>query len=286
MKQTLIASAVASAFLFSAAPVLADDAPAAAPAAAPAPPYTITTNVYGVSDYYFRGITQTWHKPAIQGGLDYVATSGLYAGVWGSNVSNNTYPGGSGLEFDYYGGYNGHFNDDWGYTVGGHGYYYPGADYSSSSTFVINGQKFNTFEGNIGLSYKFMSVKYSYMFTNWFGIDKTTGFTDDSKGTGYLEFNLAYEFIPTYTVNFHAANTNVSKAKAVDLAGGTHSLDYSDYLIGVTKAFDGGYSASLAWAKSTYSDTFFWKPTASFASSQTLSDPGSSRLILSVGRTF
>ena len=273
MKQTLIASVVASAFLVSAGTAVAADA--AAPA--PPPPYTITTNVYGVSDYYFRGITQTWHKPAIQGGVDYVATSGWYAGLWGSNVSNNSYPGGSGLEVDYYGGYNGKFSDDWGWTLGGHGYYYPGAN---TNAVLGPDNTFDTFEVNAGLSYKIVSVKYSYMLTDWFGINKKLGFTDDSKGTGYLEANLAYEFTPTYTLNLHAANTNV-KAKL-----GTHSLDYSDFLIGVTKAFDGGYSASLAWAKSTYKDSFFWKPTFSFASAQSISDPGEGRLILSVGRAF
>jgi uncharacterized protein (TIGR02001 family) len=115
MQKTLLAIAVASVFS-SPALVLADDA------AAPASPWTVTTNVYGVSDYYFRGITQTWHRPAIQGGVDVAHSSGWYAGLWGSNVSNNQYPGGSGLEFDYYGGYNGKFSDDWGWTAGGHGY--------------------------------------------------------------------------------------------------------------------------------------------------------------------
>lgn len=282
MNKNLIATAVASTLFVSAITAFADDAPTAAPAAA-ASPWTVTTNINGVSDYYFRGITQTWHKPAIQGGADFVHSSGWYAGIWGSNVSNNTYPGGSGLEFDYYGGYNGKINDDWGWTVGGHGYYYPGADLINSAPgqYAGTSDKLNTFEANIGLSYKFASIKYSYMLTNWFGIDKAAGFSDDSKGTGYLEFNLAYEFIPTYTLNFHAANTNVNGAKL-----GSHSLDYSDYLIGVSKAFDGGWTSSLAWAKSTYSDSTFYKPTASFASTQTLSDPGEGRLILSVGRTF
>ena len=283
MKKTLIATAVTGALLTFAASAMAEDAAAAAPAA-PASPWTITTNVYGVSDYYFRGITQTWHKPAIQGGVDVAHSSGWYVGAWGSNVTNNTYPGGSGLEFDYYGGYNGKINDDWGWTAGGHGYYYPGADVNKGS-FPAPDQRFNSFELNVGASYKFMSVKYSHFVTDWFGINKHTGFTDDSKGTGYFEFNLAYEFIPTYTVNFHAANTNV-KAKAVDLTGSTHSLDYNDYLLGVTKAFDGGWSLSAAYVKANYSDQFFYKPTVSFTNSDTLADPGSGRLIVSVGRVF
>ena len=46
---------------------LAEDAPKAPEP--PKAPYTLSANVYLVSDYFFRGITQTWGKPAIQGGF-------------------------------------------------------------------------------------------------------------------------------------------------------------------------------------------------------------------------
>jgi uncharacterized protein (TIGR02001 family) len=294
VRKLFIASAVASAFALPATPLLAADAPAAAPAA-PKSPWTITTNVYGVSDYYFRGITQTWHKPAIQGGADVAHDNGFYAGVWGSNVSNNTYPGGSALEFDYYGGYNGKFNDDWGWTVGGHGYAYPGANFNKS--FFCGGatcgdSKFDSFEWNVGANYKFVSVKYSQMITNWFGVSqdmKVNGaplFSSDSKGSSYLEANVAYEFVPTWTLNLHAAHTKVRTTTTA--AFGTAGLDpsYSDYLLGVTKGFDGGWAVSLAYAKSHYKSSAYWKPTFSFANTDSLSDPGDGRLILSAGRTF
>ncbi len=46
----------------------------------------ITGNASVVSDYNWRGITQTAGDPAIQGGIDYAHESGFYAGAWGSNV--------------------------------------------------------------------------------------------------------------------------------------------------------------------------------------------------------
>ena len=286
MQKTLIAAALAGLF---AIPAMADTAPAAP--AAPAPVYTVTTNVNAVSDYYFRGITQTWHKPAIQGGADFVHTNGLYAGVWGSNVSNNAYPGGSALEFDYYGGYNGKINDDWGYTVGGHGYMYPGANYSKASTAgsqaksgtPIVDQSFDSFEVNVGASWKFVSVKYSYFLTDWFGANQNTSsnYSGSSKGTGYLEANVAYEFIPTWTLNLHAAQTNVKGA-----ASGTTDAGYKDFLVGVTKGFDGGWSAQLAYLKSTYKNNGIYKPTYSYANGDQLTDPGEGKLILTLGRTF
>ena len=46
-----------------------------------------SANVGFTTDYIFRGISQTSGNPAVQGGIDYAHASGLYAGVWGSNVS-------------------------------------------------------------------------------------------------------------------------------------------------------------------------------------------------------
>ena len=112
---------VAALFAATALPgfALAEDAPK--PPEPPKPPYSLSANVFLVSDYYFRGITQTWGKPAIQGGFDFVHDSGIYLGTWASNVSGNQFAGGS-LEWDFYGGYKNKINDD--FTLGAGLYYY------------------------------------------------------------------------------------------------------------------------------------------------------------------
>jgi uncharacterized protein (TIGR02001 family) len=46
----------------------------------------VTGTVTVVSDYDFRGITQTSQDPALQGSIDYSHDSGFYVGAWGSNV--------------------------------------------------------------------------------------------------------------------------------------------------------------------------------------------------------
>ena len=81
----------ASLLALSSLPAFAEDKPADPPKA----PYTLSANVFLVSDYFFRGITQTWGKPAVQGGFDFVHDSGIYLGTWASNVSSNEFPGGS-----------------------------------------------------------------------------------------------------------------------------------------------------------------------------------------------
>ena len=62
---------------------------------------SVSANVSFASDYIWRGMTQS-DGPAIQGGFDYEAESGFYAGIWGSNVNFND---GAGSELDYYFGY-------------------------------------------------------------------------------------------------------------------------------------------------------------------------------------
>jgi len=61
----------------------------------------VSANVSFTSDYIWRGMTQT-DAPAIQGGFDFSADNGFYAGIWGSNVNFNN---GAGSELDYYFGY-------------------------------------------------------------------------------------------------------------------------------------------------------------------------------------
>lgn len=64
---------------------------------------TASGNVSAVTDYRFRGVTQTQNDPAVQVGFALTHESGLYAGVWGSNVNF----GGADphLELDPYVGY-------------------------------------------------------------------------------------------------------------------------------------------------------------------------------------
>ena len=63
----------------------------------------VAFNVGVVSDYVFRGASQTDEEPAIQGGIDITAGS-FYAGVWGSNVD---FFDDTDAEVDFYGGFRG-----------------------------------------------------------------------------------------------------------------------------------------------------------------------------------
>ena len=76
MRKTLVALSMAAA----AAVPQAVSAQTAAPAAAPSSNHTFTGNVGLFSEYRFSGISQTFAKPAFQGGFDYSHASGIYLG--------------------------------------------------------------------------------------------------------------------------------------------------------------------------------------------------------------
>ena len=73
-------------------------------------PHSFSTSVTLVSDYVFRGVSQTEDAPALQASLDYAHESGLYLGVWGSNVDFGDDTD-EHLELDYYVGFAGSVGD-------------------------------------------------------------------------------------------------------------------------------------------------------------------------------
>ena len=86
----------------SATPAFADDA---APTAPP-PPVTINGTVAVVSDYRFRGVSQTDKQFAIQGGLTVTHESGFYLSAWGSSTSGYVVAAANAKqEIDLIGGY-------------------------------------------------------------------------------------------------------------------------------------------------------------------------------------
>lgn len=65
---------------------------------------SLDLNIGAYSDYHSRGMSQTQNDPAIQGSVTLSHSSGLYAGVWSSNVDFG-YGSKTRQEIDYYAGY-------------------------------------------------------------------------------------------------------------------------------------------------------------------------------------
>jgi uncharacterized protein (TIGR02001 family) len=126
MKTILLSSTMAFAFL--ATPVLAADMPVKAPPMAPAAesPWDLAFGAGLMSDYNFRGITQSDHRPSETAYFEprYNATKDLqfYVGVSGEGID---FPNHAAGEVDFYGGVRPTF-DKLALDFGAWYYYYPG----------------------------------------------------------------------------------------------------------------------------------------------------------------
>ncbi|OGA01228.1 MAG: hypothetical protein A2Z64_13260 [Betaproteobacteria bacterium RIFCSPLOWO2_02_67_12] len=229
MRKTLISFSVAAAL---ASPILAS---AQAPAA-PASPHTLAGNAGLFSSYRFRGIDQTFGKPAIQGGIDYSHASGLYAGNWNSNVSEGAGFPAANLEMDFYGGWKKSFGD-FGLDVGFIYYYYPGSDanlaagtsFASPHTTKTHTGRVDNKEIYIGGSWKWFSLKYSHATDDYFSLPGT-------KGSNYLDLSANYDLGNGWGVNGHVGSFKLKGWSAgTDLTNG----DYTDWKLGVTKDVNG-----------------------------------------------
>jgi uncharacterized protein (TIGR02001 family) len=99
--------------------------PAMAQDTAPPPAFTVNGSATVVTDYRFRGISQTNLKAAVQGGLTVTHSSGVYLSVWGSSIDDYI-AAGSDQEMDLIAGYSHTFKNGVKIDGGVLYYYYPG----------------------------------------------------------------------------------------------------------------------------------------------------------------
>lgn len=288
----------------------AEEAPAAKPAESD---WAFSSNVAFTSDYYVRGLSQNFHKPALQGGFDVEHSSGFSAGIWASNVSPNTFPDAS-LEIDYYAGYGGEIGKTGiGYSVGVIAYTYPGGNWGDCGNGAVTGggcsngagtapaddNSWNTYEANFGLSYSYFSAQVSTTLGNYFGVDKDTGYDDDSKFTTYVELNAEYPFGDGWALIGHIGHMNVGAQvdprNALYLGApynGERSLDYTDYKVAVSKSFSlagsEGWAAELAYVGAN--DSGYWQEDgwggSSFNGRTETADLTDDRFTFTVSRAF
>ena len=187
----------------------------------PEPDYTLSFNVGAVTDYRYRGISQTRLKPALQGGADFAHKSGFYVGTWASSIKwIKDAGGGADAEIDVYGGYK--FNaGPVGLDVGVLTYNYPSHDLAVSP---------DTQEGYIAGTFGPATLKYSHSFSNLFGFS-------DSKNSYYVDLSAAFDMGSGWSVVPHIGYQKVKNNSAAD---------YTDYSITLNKDLGNGFTASAA----------------------------------------
>jgi uncharacterized protein (TIGR02001 family) len=202
----------------------------------------LSFNVGAVTDYRYRGISQSRLKPALQGGADYTA-GGLYLGAWGSTIKwikdagtiAGADAGSTNVEIDLYGGYKGEITKDLTYDVGGLYYLYSGNKIKS-----LGGNNADTFELYGALTYGPATLKYSHAVTHTFG-------NFDSKNSFYLDLSASFD-VGGVTITPHVGYQKIKGP--VDPVG-----TYTDYSLTASKDVSGlvvsaaivGTDADKAW---------------------------------------
>jgi hypothetical protein len=129
MKRVAFSLAVLASLTASSA--FAADMAVKAPPAPPPPPspiWDVVVTTALMSDYNFRGITQSNHKPSVQGGFElrtnWTPTFQTYIGTSGESID---FPNNAAAEIDFYGGFRPTF-DKLALDFGVWYYYYPGGN--------------------------------------------------------------------------------------------------------------------------------------------------------------
>lgn len=92
----------------------------------PPAPIHVSGSAAIVSDYRFRGVSQSDDHPAVQAGITIAHESGLYVGTWASNLAGWGTFGGANMELDLIGGYKTAIGSTGTIDVGLTWYVYPG----------------------------------------------------------------------------------------------------------------------------------------------------------------
>ena len=193
----------------------AEDAPAA-----PTPEITITGSAAIVSQYRFRGLTQSDNKPAVQASFTVTDKSGFYLATWGSSATAGNSPINiGGTEIDVYGGYT-HALGKSGFTVDGgvYGYIYPGA---------TAGNYFEVY-GDLTKAYGPLGVKVGL---NWAPAQHVFNFNFSSP-TRYNMYEYA-EFTLTPPISGFSAVTLHSHVGHTG-GGFDYGKPYVDYVAGIS----------------------------------------------------
>ena len=207
-------------------------------------------NVSLTTDYVFRGVSQSNQEPALQGGVEFASDGGAYIGGWGSSISwlsdlsSTAAPISSGAELDLYGGYRGTFSDAVSFDVGALYYVYPGdypAGFNSADTLEMYAGVTVAASDKVSLG-----AKYSYAATDLFGYA-------DSDGSGYLDLSATFTLSDGWSVGAHAGKQWIEGT-------GNDAFEYTDWKLGVTKAFENGFSVGLAYTGTNADDALYTNP--------------------------
>jgi len=199
----------------------------------------VTQNAAFVTDYVWRGISQTDNSAAIQAGADYT-NGNSYASVWMSNVDDGNGAEGAPLEMDVSFGYNNQFdkfNLDMRVTT----YNYLHDQTADLTEFRLATTPMKGVEvalnREIKAKYWYPEVTYEKFLQNRLYLDLSAGYWSFDDGESALSFRaeLARDFPEFHHIDLFAALTYISD-ETVAMNDNKSDAD-SLFLVGIRKRF-------------------------------------------------
>lgn len=192
------------------------------------PDEPVQWNMAAVSDYRFRGISQSRLSPAIQGGVDFARAQGVYAGIWASTIGWIQDAGATSgsLEVDLYLGHKwrlGSATADLGvvrYDFVGNNLRRTGQHEDPSTT-----------EAYAAYSLADVAVKYSHALTRWMG-------NPNSQNSHYLEVSQSLAWPDGWTLRPHLGHLRVRNT--------TPSASYTDVAVTLSRHWTPNLTFSAA----------------------------------------
>lgn len=173
-----------------------------------------------VSNYMFRGISQTRNLPALQGSLTYSLPYGIYLNMWGSNVRFEDSP--ATVEFDSVIGVRNTIGEKFSFDVSAARYNYPGARLSNYN------------EINSVFNYDFLQAGLSY---------SGNVYNTHTSGTYYnggINYNIPSEYV------FHIDNVSILALIGHYDLHPAAGKSYNDYNVMLSKKIK-NYTFAAQW---------------------------------------
>lgn len=254
--RTSIKGLVALSLLSIAAPALAQDE------ASPPGDITITGGVTLVSDYRFRGVSQSAEDVAIQGTINVNHSSGLYFGTWASSIDEDTIAYGH-TEVDLYAGWTGEVASGVTGDIGVIYYVYPNAPSGTASDYF---EVYGSVKGTLGPASVKVGTNYAWSQNSTFNDDNLYLYTDVTIGIPDSPVTLVGHF--GYSDGSFAQYNNF-------FSGAPFDGEYTDWAVG----FDVALAPVTLGVR--YVDTDLG--TLTFGSTRDLADGA---LMFSIGAAF
>lgn len=181
----------------------------------------LSFNLGAVTDYRYRGISQTRFEPALQFGADLALPAGFYIGTWGSTIKWIRDSGGDAtVEVDVYAGWKKEVVSGLTLDVGVLQYIYPSA---KTAAWDANYDDPNTTEVYGAVSFGPATLKYSHSISTLFGVR-------NSEGSGYLDLSATFSLPEGFSLTPHAGYQKVKDNNAGS---------YADYSLTLSKDISG-----------------------------------------------